>query len=41
MFTDTMLARVGTLARHRTHLYSPGPLRELLAGHLPATFEDW
>ena len=40
MFTDTMLARVSTLARHRTHLYSPGPLRELLTGHLPDTFEE-
>ncbi len=40
MFTDTMLARVSTLARYRTHLYSPAPLRELLTSYLPATFED-
>jgi NTE family protein len=40
MFTDTMLARVSTLARYRTHLYSPAPLRELLTSSLPATFED-
>lgn len=40
MFTDNMLARAGTLARHRTHLYSPAPLRSLLASHLPATFEE-
>jgi len=40
MFTDTMLARVSTLARYRTHLYSPAPLRELLTSYLPATFDD-
>jgi NTE family protein len=40
MFTDTMLARVSTLARYRTHLYSPAPLRKLLTAHLPATFEE-
>jgi NTE family protein len=40
MFTDTMLARVSTLARYRTHLYSATPLRKLLTAHLPATFED-
>jgi len=40
MFTDTMLARVSTLARYRTHLYSAAPLRKLLTAHLPATFED-
>jgi len=40
MFTDTMLARVSTLARYRTHLYSPAPLRKLLTARLPATFED-
>jgi NTE family protein len=38
MFTDNMLARAGTLARYRTHLYSSAPLRKLLAAHLPATF---
>jgi len=40
MFTDNMLARASTLARYRTHLYSPAPLRKLLAAHLPATFAD-
>jgi NTE family protein len=40
MFTDTMLARVSTLARYRTHLYSSAPLRKLLIAHLPATFEE-
>jgi NTE family protein len=40
MFTDTMLARVSTLARYRTHLYSSAPLRKLLVAHLPAMFED-
>jgi NTE family protein len=40
MFTETVLARASTLARYRTHLYSPAPLRTQLASHLPATFED-
>ena len=40
MFADNVLARAGTLAKHRTHLYSPAPLRELLATHLPATFSE-
>jgi NTE family protein len=40
MFTDNMLARASTLARYRTHLYSPAPLRKLLAAHLPAAFAD-
>jgi NTE family protein len=40
MFTDNVLARASTLARYRTHLYSPAPLRKLLAAHLPATFAD-
>ena len=40
MFTDNVLARAGTLAKYRTHLYSPAPLRKLLATHLPATFEE-
>ena len=40
LFTETVLARASTLARYRTHLYSPAPLRKLLASHLPATFED-
>ncbi len=40
LFTETVLARASTLARYRTHLYSPAPLRKLLTSHLPATFED-
>ncbi len=40
MFSDTVLAKVGTLARYRTHLYSPIPLRRLLTRHLPGTFEE-
>jgi NTE family protein len=35
-----MLARASTLARYRTHLYSPAPLRKLLMAHLPATFGE-
>lgn len=40
MFTDNVLARASTLARYRTHLYSPAPLRKLLSTRLPATFEE-
>ncbi|MGB6457237.1 MAG: patatin-like phospholipase family protein [Streptosporangiaceae bacterium] len=40
MFTDNVLARAGTLARYRTHLYSPAPLRKLLTAYLPATFAE-
>lgn len=40
MFTDNVLARASTLARYRTHLYSPVPLRRLLSSRLPATFEE-
>ena len=40
MFTDNVLARAGTLAKYRTHLYSAAPLRRLLSAHLPATFEE-
>ena len=40
MFTDNVLIRAGTLARYRTHLYSPAPLRKLLNAHLPATFDE-
>jgi len=40
MFTDNMLARASTLARYRTHLYSPAPLRKLLHTRLPATFAE-
>jgi NTE family protein len=40
LFNENVLARASTLARYRTHLYSPTPLRRLLLSHLPATFED-
>ncbi len=40
MFNDNMLARAGTLAKYRTHLYSAAPLRKLLGSHLPATFSE-
>jgi len=40
MFSETVLARASTLARYRTHLYSPAPLRKLLTARLPATFGD-
>jgi NTE family protein len=40
MFSDNMLARASTLARYRTHLFSPAPLRKLLVSHLPETFEE-
>ncbi len=40
MFTDNVLARAGTLAKYRTHLYSPAPLRKLLSTRLPDAFED-
>jgi NTE family protein len=40
MFSDNVLARAGTLARNRTHLFSPVPLRKLITSHLPATFEE-
>lgn len=40
MFSDTVLARAGTLARYRTHLYSAAPLRRLLSAHVPASFAD-
>jgi len=40
MFTENVLARASTLARYRTHVYSPAPLRTLLTSHLPPTFEE-
>ena len=39
MFGD-MFTRAETLARSRTHLYSPAPLRGLVSAHVPATFAD-
>jgi len=40
IFSDTVLAWATTLARHRTHLYSPTPFRRQLQQHLPPTFAD-
>lgn len=40
LFNENVLARASTLARYRTHLYSPAPLRRLLGSHLPPTFAD-
>ena len=40
LFSDNVLARAGTLAKYRTHLYSAAPLRKLLISHLPETFEQ-
>jgi len=40
IFSDTVLARATTLARHRTHLYSPAPFRRQLQAHLPETFDE-
>jgi NTE family protein len=40
IFSDTVVARATTLARHRTHLYSPAPFVRQLEEHLPARFED-
>jgi NTE family protein len=40
IFSDTVMARATTLARHRTHLYSPAPFLRQLEQHLPAEFED-
>jgi NTE family protein len=41
IFAGSVLARVGTLLRTRTHLHPREPLRELLAAHLPVqTFAE-
>jgi NTE family protein len=41
VFGGSLLGRVGTLVRTRTHLHSRAPLRELLRNHLRAArFED-
>jgi NTE family protein len=40
IFSDTVLARAANLAKHRTHLYSPGPFRRQLREHLPETFSE-
>ena len=39
-FSGSVLGRLGTLARTRTHLHGNGALRGLLADSLPARFED-
>ena len=38
VLAGSVLARVGTLVRTRTHLHPREPLRDLLARHLPPTF---
>ena len=41
VFTGSVLARLGTLARTRTHLHPREPLRDLLEAHLPVrTFAE-
>jgi NTE family protein len=40
IFSGSLLSQASTLARHRTHLHSAGPLRALMAGNLPETFAD-
>lgn len=35
VFTGSLVGRVTTAVRSRTHLYTPAPLRDLLATHLP------
>jgi NTE family protein len=40
IFSDTVLSRATTLARYRTHLYSPAPFQRQLREHLPETFAD-
>src|SRR3954447_19517429 len=41
IFAGSVLARVGTLVRTRTHLHPREPLRDLLAAHLPVqTFAE-
>jgi NTE family protein len=37
IFAGSVLARVGTLVRTRTHLHPREPLRDLLTAHLPVT----
>lgn len=37
IFGGSLLSRMGTLARSRTHLHSNAPLRRLLEAHLPVT----
>ena len=39
-FGGSLLGRLATLARSRTHIHSNEPLRRLLAAQLPSTFEQ-
>jgi len=39
-FGGSVLGRLGTLARSRTHVHSAAPLGRMLAQRLPATFEE-
>jgi NTE family protein len=40
VFADSAIRQVARVAKHRTHLHSPEPLRRLLTASLPAQFED-
>lgn len=40
VFSGSLLTRLGTLARHGTHLHSGEPLRRLVETHLPARVEE-
>jgi NTE family protein len=40
VFSGNLVTRAKTLAQHGTHLHSSAPLRRLLAGSLPETFEQ-
>jgi NTE family protein len=40
MFAGSLLSQASTLARHRTHLHSAEPLRQLMADSLPERIED-
>jgi NTE family protein len=40
VFSGGLVGRARTLARYGTHLHPSAPLRRLLAGALPATFEE-
>jgi len=39
-FGGSLLGRLATLARSRTHIHSPDPLRRQLSERLPATFDE-
>jgi len=40
IFSGSLFSQAGTLVRHRTHLHSAEPLRQLLTGQLPPLIED-